>query len=393
MLFKAGVPPMRRRSVLGIALALTLGCGGKVVSQPRAVAEAAPWPLADAIAGDGEANGDATMGDRASLADASEASPVDSFNDVDASDDSPVDSFDDVDASEASLVDSFDDAAAGPTCGPSNCSGCCDALGNCVRGLDGTECGTGARRCIDCLALGDQCDQGTCTAPDGATLCSQTCSGCCDANGNCQTGEADSQCGDLGRDCEDCTRLTPPSMCFAAISPRACTSQQTICPGVYTGCPSALQQMVPVPQTVCSAGDLMNADMACADGAQTDGCSAFFASSLPSPACLSCLQPFAFDFVQQAGILACVAPFVDATCNHNSACTVDCIAQSCSNCPDTTLTILCDTQVPSGTCSTFASDACVSQALGGSAIVCNPSTYQGKFGDWLLGVGSKYCSM
>jgi hypothetical protein len=138
----------------------------------------------------------------------------------------------------------------------------------------------------------------------------------------------------------------------------------------------------------------MNVAVACADGAHTDACCAFFASALPSPACLSCLQTFAFDFVEQAGIRACVAPLVDATCNRNSACILDCVAQSCSNCPDTTSTTRCHTQVPSGTCSTFyASDQCVSQALGGIASVCNPSTYQGKFGDWLGSVGSKYCSM
>ncbi|MGA9521059.1 MAG: hypothetical protein WBV82_06320 [Myxococcaceae bacterium] len=43
------------------------------------------------------------------------------------------------------------------TCGPSNCVGCCDASGQCVRGADAVACGTGGQACAAC-APGESCD-------------------------------------------------------------------------------------------------------------------------------------------------------------------------------------------------------------------------------------------
>ena len=184
--------------------------------------------------------------------------------------------------------------------------------------------------------------------------------------------------------------LKPASTCDVNVSPRVCASQQTQCPGPYPSCPTPLEQAAPSRQKVCSTGDLQNAAAACSGGANTTTCNSFFGAL--STACSNCLQPFDVDFVAQGGIRACVAPYVDATCNHNSACIVDCTAESCFGCADSATTLQCETQVQSGTCASYTqADACVATALAGTAAICNPVTYQGNFGAWLQAVGAKYC--
>jgi hypothetical protein len=279
---------------------------------------------------------------------------------------------------------------AGLACNPGNCGGCCDSLGNCLGGFEGTQCGTGGRLCIDCMTTGTQCEFGLCTESDGSTICAQSCDGCCDAAGNCQVGFAATQCGELGGACQDCTSLSPPSTCDVVVSPRACTSKQAQCPALYPACPAALQELVPTRQKVCSASDLQNAAGACADGPYTAPCAAYL--DIVGTPCSDCLVTFNYEFAEQEGIAACLAPFVNATCNHNDACMVDCVAESCFNCPDTPSTAQCETLAPSGTCSTFGqADACATQALAGAGAVCNPATYQGNFGAWFQAVGATYC--
>ncbi len=287
---------------------------------------------------------------------------------------------------------------SGTACSPDTCmDGCCDPQGNCNLGDEDTQCGSRGGMCSDCTKLGDTCEffgvGYACTAPDGATACSATCQGCCDVSGACHDGFADTQCGDLGVTCQDCTSLTPASTCDVVVSPRTCTSEQTQCPGVYPSCPAALQEPSRAPQSVCSTLDLQNAAGACAGGAHTMACSSFLQGTVDA-SCSACLQAFDFDFVEQVGVRSCVAPFVDATCNHNSACIADCVAQSCYDCPDVTSTTQCETQAPSTACAAFSqTDLCVTTALAGSAAVCSPTVYQGKFGPWLQAVGAKYCGM
>lgn len=273
-------------------------------------------------------------------------------------------------------------------------SGCCDVSGVCEPGTMDTQCGSDGTPCVDCAQSGGVCDYlGQCTEPDGSVFCPQSCSGCCDANGHCQLGYADDQCGQQGANCEDCTALVPPSTCDLSVAPRVCTSQQTQCPAAYPSCPSGLEQAVFAAPNSCSTGELADAAAACAGGPSTQACDAFFEFELASnAACAQCLQPFDVAFAAQSGIRACVAPYVDAPCNHNSACIVDCTTQSCTGCVDDESTVQCDTQVQSGVCSAFAPmDSCVTQALQGPAILCNPSTYQGNFGAWLQAVGAQTC--
>jgi hypothetical protein len=108
--------------------------------------------------------------------------------------------------------------------------------------------------------------------------------------------------------------------------------------------------------------------------------------------CYSCLEPFQYDFVQGVGVRTCIAPYLDSSCNHNSACIADCVTQSCTFCVDTPSTEQCDTEAESGGCATYVQgDACVTQALDGAGSLCNPNTYQGNYGAWLQAVGAAYC--
>lgn len=280
-------------------------------------------------------------------------------------------------------------------CNPETCGGCCDALGRCIQGPVDRACGASGNRCVDCIELGSRCVDGECIAPDGGTICSQSCAGCCDSNGDCASGFADTQCGESGGDCEDCTALASPSTCDENVSPRTCASQQMLCPQPYPGCPAGLQQPAPARQHVCDPSDLQAFGAACSAGAHTSECDLFLnGESSVDPDCYNCFQPFVFDFSEQAGIRSCVVPFLDTTCNGNNSCIVDCLAQSCYECGDGPSAAQCDAQVQAGACSAyFQGDACVTQALAGAGAVCNPSTYQQNLGAWLQAVGEKYCAL
>jgi hypothetical protein len=310
-------------------------------------------------------------------------------------------------------------SADGGACGPNTCGGCCDAFGNCSQTSSDTQCGFGGRSCVNCAALGGTCSGygfgggigvgvmggpfggggfpgfpfATCELPDGAVPCSQSCQGCCDVSGNCQPGFTNTQCGQVGATCQDCTAGATPSTCDVNVSPRTCTSKQTQCPAPYPSCPTALTETAPARQKVCSTLELESAAAACAGGASTTACGAFFTFEGGSnSSCYNCLQAFAYDFVTQVGTRACVAPYVDAACNHNSACIADCVTESCYPCVDPSSTTACDTQVQTGTCAAyFQADQCVAQALVGAGAVCNPATYQNNFGAWLQAVGAQYC--
>jgi hypothetical protein len=152
--------------------------------------------------------------------------------------------------------------------------------------------------------------------------------------------------------------------------------------------------------------DLQNAAAACAGGPDTGPCAQFqiaeqFAEQMQP--CFACLQPFAFStqafegsnlevtepYLMQAAIRMCAAPFLDATCNHNSACIADCLAEACDSCRNSAA---CQAQAQSGTCAAFfADDQCFSLALDGAAALCNPAAY-GNFGSWLQAVGTQYCA-
>ena len=90
-----------------------------------------------------------------------------------------------------------------PKCGPGNCSGCCDAKGNCRNGAESDACGATGGQCDDCLAKGQGCTAGTCQGVP--PKCGPgTCGGCCTAAGKCLPGADNVACGAGGQQCEAC---------------------------------------------------------------------------------------------------------------------------------------------------------------------------------------------
>lgn len=109
---------------------------------------------------------------------------------------------------------------APPVCGPASCGGCCDANGNCQSGTSDASCGAGGAKCQSCSASGKSCTQPGSYCSTVPPCSSQTCpNGCCDAQGICQLGRADAVCGAKGQACLDCTATgkacAPQGYCYA----------------------------------------------------------------------------------------------------------------------------------------------------------------------------------
>ena len=115
-------------------------------------------------------------------------------------------------------------------CNPDNCAGCCSPTG-CQRGTLLREFGTLGQACEACT--GSQCapagpnNGGVCVA----TGCNpQTCPGCCDTNGLCQSGTGISACGAAGdRLCQICSLA---EVCVAG----SCATPQECGPQTCAGC-------------------------------------------------------------------------------------------------------------------------------------------------------------
>jgi hypothetical protein len=144
-------------------------------------------------------------------------------------------------------------------------------------------------------------------------------------------------------------------------------------------------------QKACTPQDLTEAAGACASGAASAGCQAFFKTEAQlNPSCASCLTPFDVAFADNTGLFRCVAPFVDDTCNTSTGCYVDCEAKSCAQCAAGQVAG-CRNRARNGDCATyFRNISCTATAFFGSGAFCNPGNYNG-FGDWLRGVGGHYC--
>lgn len=150
---------------------------------------------------------------------------------------------------------------------------------------------------------------------------------------------------------------------------------------------------VPVEQNVCPRDLLLDARAACASGANSPQCAAFFQFlRTRNPACFSCLSPFNVPFSEQRGIFRCVAPFVDASCNRATGCSINCQDASCDRCSAATRDA-CRSDVRQGQCSSFVlQSACALTAYLGRGSFCNPLQQGNNFGRWLATVGQRYCS-
>ncbi len=95
-------------------------------------------------------------------------------------------------------------------CSPSNCAGCCDALGVCQDAPDIGACGTGGLSCTYCDP-GEACLNGACQPVAGCNAAN--CVGCCQS-GVCLSGVAESACGSNGAACAACDPESPSSQCL-----------------------------------------------------------------------------------------------------------------------------------------------------------------------------------
>ncbi|HEY3817437.1 MAG TPA: hypothetical protein VGL81_09715 [Polyangiaceae bacterium] len=279
-----------------------------------------------------------------------------------------------------------------PVCDAKTCpTGCCDGT-LCLPGNLDSFCGTGGGICTNCGAAKKTCTAQACVG--AAPTCDATnCQGCCDQNNACQPGFIDTECGESGASCQDCTQIVPASTCDVSVTPRLCTDEQVQCPAPYASCPAGLETPSPTQQSVCSQSDLQNAQAACEGGAHSTACVSFFAfEKSQNPSCASCLTPFDYDFSELTGLTTCAAPFTDPTCNHITACLVDCTDKACAQCVDPGALADCQEGVPNTVCASYYNDAqCIDDAFFGPGSFCDPDEGTGQFGDWLLPVGQYYC--
>ena len=109
-------------------------------------------------------------------------------------------------------------ASSTPTCTPQSCPGCCDQTGQCQTGTGDQICGSLGGVCIAC-AQGQKCQLGRCVPNNPC----DGCTGCCQ-NNQCLPGSSNSACGRGSTACMMCAsdevcaggvciRNTPPSAC------------------------------------------------------------------------------------------------------------------------------------------------------------------------------------
>lgn len=117
-------------------------------------------------------------------------------------------------------------------CGPWNCSGCCDAYGQCNWGGDAWACGWGGNACEDCSSMGMGCDPYSYACMPMQDCGPWNCDGCCDAYGYCNWGGDDWACGWGGGFCDDCWSMGMTCDPYQ----NACVPQQDCGPWNCDGC-------------------------------------------------------------------------------------------------------------------------------------------------------------
>jgi hypothetical protein len=262
-------------------------------------------------------------------------------------------------------------------------------------GTQDNACGLGGLACGDCTVAGQICSGRKCV--DKCTVAN--CAGCCTKGNACAPGFANNNCGSGGAACTDCTALG--STCDNLVAPPVCTNQQNTCPAQpYPGCAGVPPTTITAQnQGLCADIDLQGLSSACASGSDTASCvAAFSALTAVNPACATCLQPFDVNFLPTfEGIFLCVAPFVNATCNQNTACDEDCLSFACKSCsPANVDQCETDAQTGAGECSSLAAQSsCAGSVLGPGqpGRFCNPNIYPPftAFGSWLQAVGKHFC--
>ncbi|MBX3126910.1 MAG: hypothetical protein KF718_09345 [Polyangiaceae bacterium] len=267
-----------------------------------------------------------------------------------------------------------------PACGPFTCpAGCCDASGQCKSGQLDKSCGSAGQACKDCSATGQACAaSGFCYS--GPHCGPDNCGGCCTANGTCVTGSSSDACGLFGKLCDNCS--TKGQSCVA----QACSSGST-CPAAYPGCSPDALTPPPVASSSCSAQELSALAAACQGSPPGPGCGQYYQTLLTSnPQCYGCLLQFTTD----SAYSRCLAPFLTPSCNHDLTCALFCSNGSCNQCspgqdPG------CRQQVfeQGGQCASWVNGYyCAQAALSGPGAFCE---FSGNAGQWIAKVGGYYC--
>jgi hypothetical protein len=271
-------------------------------------------------------------------------------------------------------------------CGPANCSGCC--IGDiCAIGTQQNACGKGGEQCRNCGSgtPSKTCNAGACVA---STCGPANCAGCCRPDGTCDTlGITNDSCGQGGDLCASCT--DSGSFCNPLVSPRRCSASASTCPAPYGGCSASnAVPVIPTGQNVCSATALAAISFACATNPNSAACSAFF-GFLPS-ACRQCLAPFRVPLSELSGLYACASSFVSSSCRQAMGCSVDCVADSCAQCDPNAVSACRASVSTTGTCASYSASIAL---CGGTALLtglCSPYGYT-TYGEWLRAVGDYYC--
>ncbi len=268
-----------------------------------------------------------------------------------------------------------------PTCGPLTCpDGCCDAQGQCQEGNSDVECGVSGTSCGDCTKSGLHCaPQGFCY--QGAHCGPDNCAGCCDGTGQCRPGAANQFCGQYGKLCDNCSAKS--KTCIGQV----CSNGST-CPAAYAGCSPGKVTPPPASFKACNATQLATVGAACKGSGGNSACGDAFQTLLGSdPGCYDCLIQFA----TEAAYVRCLAPFLSAACNHSLSCAVECSNTSCNACPANQEEQCRDGLfAQGGACRAYINGYyCAEAALSGPAQFCK---FDGTdVGAWIQAVGSHYC--
>lgn len=212
-----------------------------------------------------------------------------------------------------------DGGDSGP-CSPSTCpTGCCTAEGVCQSGIGDEACGTHGGACVNCeLDGGTSCEGTTHTCVAGNSGCGNggVCEGCCGGidGGTCLLGTDPTACGSGGASCTDCT--ASGNSCDADAS--ACTTTATCGPDNCSGCCVG---------NVCVGG---TADSTCgAAGGQCLDCSATGQQCTPTGSGGACTGSATCTAATCAGCCVgdvCLAGTANTACGGSAAACENCSA-------------------------------------------------------------------
>jgi hypothetical protein len=219
-------------------------------------------------------------------------------------------------------------------CGPDNCGGCCNAAGQCVTGTDTTACGANGAKCDSC-GLNEVCaPNGTCQAQP--TCGPSNCPGCCVGN-QCVISTTPIACGTKGQVCKTCG---PNEICDPT---GKCVSGSVCNPATCGGCCVGDICAVGTQQTACGTNgtaclNCANQGRVCQSGScQVPACGP---ATCPNGCCSgnTCVLGTQDNACGKAGGAACTDCTASNQTCQNQQCVQKCGPSNCAGCcrPDGT---------------------------------------------------------